>query len=432
MAGEQEEAPGKISLGLGRAKKTAAPTKNGLKRPHAALRDDDDDGHDQTTTLSVSHFDASHGAYDEQRGPKKHVPLVIAAQANRDWKESSKRRKQRSGLPEDANKDASSREEFIRAIEDAAKPTFGLNIKAREQGDGDVPMENGHDAHEESQPQPPEPSAEVSSKRKTDEELAMDALLGREQKSDLVVPAIDEEEAFQQDFKDAPDVATLADYARVPVEQFGAAMLRGMGWKEGEGIGSQRGQKIQKVKAIERRPALLGIGAKEEAAVAQELGTWGKAAKDRKGPTAIYNPVMLRDKQTGELLTEEEMEKRKEQAKKEQYDLEFEQEEKERDVERRKERDRGKRHSEDDRKSRRHRDETDDDKYRRRKEKDRRRRERERDDEDHRRRKDRDSRYRDGRDRDYGRSGRDNKDRDYERSRRHERERDDHYERRRR
>uniref|UniRef100_UPI00358E25D1 G-patch domain and KOW motifs-containing protein-like isoform X1 n=1 Tax=Myxine glutinosa TaxID=7769 RepID=UPI00358E25D1 len=34
-----------------------------------------------------------------------------------------------------------------------------------------------------------------------------------------------------------PDVATEADYAAIPVEAYGLAMIRGMGWKPGEGIG---------------------------------------------------------------------------------------------------------------------------------------------------------------------------------------------------
>lgn len=29
----------------------------------------------------------------------------------------------------------------------------------------------------------------------------------------------------------------LQDYENVPIEEFGTAMLRGMGWKSGEGIG---------------------------------------------------------------------------------------------------------------------------------------------------------------------------------------------------
>ncbi|KAF9933267.1 hypothetical protein FBU30_006035 [Linnemannia zychae] len=64
----------------------------------------------------------------------------------------------------------------------------------------------------------------------------------------------DEVEAFQKNLEDLPDEASLEDYEKVPVEEFGAALLRGMGWK-GDNNGSE---------AVEysRRPALLGLGAK--------------------------------------------------------------------------------------------------------------------------------------------------------------------------
>lgn len=38
-------------------------------------------------------------------------------------------------------------------------------------------------------------------------------------------------EAFQKNLDELPDEASLEDYANVPVEEFGAALLRGMGWK---------------------------------------------------------------------------------------------------------------------------------------------------------------------------------------------------------
>lgn len=38
-------------------------------------------------------------------------------------------------------------------------------------------------------------------------------------------------EAFQKNLDELPDEASLDDYANVPVEEFGAALLRGMGWK---------------------------------------------------------------------------------------------------------------------------------------------------------------------------------------------------------
>lgn len=69
---------------------------------------------------------------------------------------------------------------------------------------------------------------------------------------------------------------------------------------------------------MKRRPALLGIGAKETPDVDGDLGVWGKGAA---GPTRgkrkveqVYNPVLLRDKETGEMLTEEEVKARQEEA----------------------------------------------------------------------------------------------------------------------
>ncbi|KAM4662040.1 G-patch domain and KOW motifs-containing protein [Discoglossus pictus] len=57
-----------------------------------------------------------------------------------------------------------------------------------------------------------------------------------------------------------PESADPADYEAVPVEHYGMAMLRGMGWKEGEGIGRTF---KQDVKPLEQkiRPKGLGLGA---------------------------------------------------------------------------------------------------------------------------------------------------------------------------
>ncbi|MEE6505664.1 hypothetical protein FKM82_005614, partial [Ascaphus truei] len=55
-------------------------------------------------------------------------------------------------------------------------------------------------------------------------------------------------------------VTGAASYQAVPVEQYGMAMLRGMGWKQGEGIGRTF---KQDVKPLEQklRPKGLGLGA---------------------------------------------------------------------------------------------------------------------------------------------------------------------------
>jgi hypothetical protein len=393
----------KVSLSLGRLKKAPAPT-NGVKRSRDAFRDDGDDDDVEERVSKVSHFDRkAGGAVDESNRKVEKAPLVIATQANRDWKDAAnKRRRQKHGLPAEAEMTGATGDSTNGTTEPAKTSGFnaGLQIPNRDANEALAEVE-------QTQEVAPEPTAEASVAQKTVDEEAMDALLGRTKKSELVVPALTEEDVFDNDVKEAPDMATLEDYNRVPVEQFGAAMLRGMGWKDGDGIGLNKGKKQEKSKIPERRPALLGIGAKEEAAVAQEMGAWGKAARGKGGKEpVIYNPILLKDKKTGEMFTEEEAQKRREKDEREQYEMEFEKKERERergkdrerdsrrrrdyeddDRERRREKDRrhdrgDDRHRDRDRERRRHDDSEDEEERRRRKEKERRRRERDDDDYD--------------------------------------------------
>ena len=70
----------------------------------------------------------------------------------------------------------------------------------------------------------------------------------------------DEVALLNRDLKVMPEVSKQEDYERVPVEGFGMAVLRGMGFREGEGIG---GFKKMDVKCIDPvlRPKGLGLGA---------------------------------------------------------------------------------------------------------------------------------------------------------------------------
>jgi hypothetical protein len=404
---------GKISLSLGGSKKPAPS--NGVKRPHAALRDHEpEDGVISGATQRVSHFDRdAGGAVDDSRIVEDKCPLVIAPQHNRDWKEASVRNKRlRYAQVADAERARNDNEEVDVEAKEASKPVFGLNI-AKRKDDEATEATNGH-ATTDGADGPQDSSGDHSNddppiKQLTADEEAMNALLGNAKQPSLVLPAMSEEQAFERDYQSAPDMASLADYDRVPVEEFGAALLRGMGWKDGEGIGANRGKKLESTKIPKRRPALLGIGAKEEAAVAEEMGAWGKAARygGKNGEIKIYNPVLLRDKRTGEMLTEEEVEKRKAQEERQKYELEFEKKEGKRD-DRNGDRDRDSRRDkerqrDDDRDRRKHED-SDEEYYRRKKEKERRRRERD------------DGEY----DRDRDRSRRNDSDRD----RRHDSDRD--------
>ena len=159
----------------------------------------------------------------------------------------------------------------------------------------------------------------------TEDDEAVDALLGNSiKKSTLILPVTgnhnnridawlergNEDDRFKADVASRPDAASLDDYAAVPVEEFGPAMLRGMGWKEGDSVGSRKSQSF-KPREVARRPALLGIGAKEMPGGVEELGAWGSAAKAKRKAEKIYNPVMLKNSVTGEIISEEELEKRK-------------------------------------------------------------------------------------------------------------------------
>ncbi|KAI5302399.1 hypothetical protein KEM56_000728 [Ascosphaera pollenicola] len=189
-------------------------------------------------------------------------------------------------------------------------------------------------------------SAEVEVKNTTEkpltqDEAALQALIretkdDNTRKSNLVIPAsatersaepYDETRDFRADVASRPEPASLAAYNAVPVEEFGAALLRGMGWKEGEPVGRNKyGSSTASLKprVPERRPGFLGIGAKEVPGKAGELeiGAWGKKAM-RKAKTvadSLYTPVVMKNKKTGETLTEAEFKRLREAQEQEKED----------------------------------------------------------------------------------------------------------------
>ncbi|CAK3850483.1 Pre-mRNA-splicing factor spp2 [Lecanosticta acicola] len=403
---------GKISLALNGRNKPI----NGVKRSHAALQEEEDEDNEYGRSETVSHFDKKAGGAIDEKRKEDQGPLVIAKQANRDWREAAnKRRRQKSGLPDGANGDvdADQRMKAVEAADVAKKPGFGLNLFKKGEEDGGEEASRAEEVPESEQPEPA--AQEPPARRKTEDELAMDALLGRTTQ-DKSLTIVTEEDAFRNDYEGAPDMSTLDDYARVPVEQFGAALLRGMGWKEGEGIGSQKGKRLPKDdnKLPERRANLLGIGAKEDAALAAEMGAWGKGGRGKE--VKIYNPVLVKDKKTGKMYTEDELQQKKERDERERYEAEFEKKERRREKESRRDdgHDRDRRRDMDRRKRE---DEESEEEYHRRKEKERRRRDRDRDDDYDR------ERSRRHRERDSDRHHRDS-DRDRERDRRRDRDRD--------
>ena len=139
----------------------------------------------------------------------------------------------------------------------------------------------------------------------TEDEKAMRALLaaasGEKNEDGFTIGAIpsvsnefthpaDEADAFRRDVVTRPEEATLEDYNRTPVEQFGEALLRGMGWKPGQAASRKRTGPVEPYLPA-ARPALLGIGAKEREAVDD-----GSKIKKPTRPERRYVPLVKKER----------------------------------------------------------------------------------------------------------------------------------------
>lgn len=131
---------------------------------------------------------------------------------------------------------------------------------------------------------PPRSATEDPKREKTLDELAAEAIIREamgtkapEENQDIApipllmrnrLPGLEgaknDEEVFKLDVLQRPDESSLTEYENTPVDQFGAAMLRGMGWSDGEAIGGVNKGLIQPIEFIPR-PAGLGLGAQRDA-----------------------------------------------------------------------------------------------------------------------------------------------------------------------
>jgi hypothetical protein len=194
---------------------------------------------------------------------------VIAALKNGDWREIARKRRARAKMyiPPGAHTEASTNARVVGSSEtiNSGPSLVGLHKRKHTQVDTtqDVPTET----------EPPLAREDIV----TEDERAIRALIadaegddGTEGATADIIPmanssrrAPTEDDAFREDVEDLPNEATLQDYERMPVSQFGAALLRGMGWKPGEPASRNKNRGIVEPWLPSARPALLGIGAKE-------------------------------------------------------------------------------------------------------------------------------------------------------------------------
>ncbi|XP_076646797.1 G-patch domain and KOW motifs-containing protein [Halictus rubicundus] len=126
-----------------------------------------------------------------------------------------------------------------------------------------------------------EPLEEIENKVITLEEQAAKEIIADLKSDDnqgtqteaLTLPIAEEESLRGQ------EQSTLEDYEKIPVDAFGMAMLRGMGWQPGKGIG--KNEKMVSVAIPELRPKGMGLGA-DKAALQKEIKDTKKQEEDLK------------------------------------------------------------------------------------------------------------------------------------------------------
>ncbi|KAJ3867967.1 DExH-box splicing factor binding site-domain-containing protein [Lentinula novae-zelandiae] len=281
--------------------------RSGTSTPYYDDSDSDQD-HEVQDEL-VTGFD-KFGVQRSHERKKPQGPLVIPALKNRDWREAARRRRTLNQyVPESARAQTVGSDGSVGGLGtrdsiNSGPVVSGLQYTKKEMDsvkrEQDVVMVElaGEDI----------PKAEEE--EDSEDKAALRALLagadGEDSgpRIDIIPTPISEKDAYKQDVEELPESASLADYERVPISQFGAAMLRGMGWKEGTAA-SRKGNGIVQPYIPESRPALLGIGAKE-------MEVFDDGSKKRGGnrrPEKRYIPVVKKDKD-GNIVSEGEARRR--------------------------------------------------------------------------------------------------------------------------
>ncbi|KAF4533426.1 hypothetical protein B566_EDAN001151 [Ephemera danica] len=162
-------------------------------------------------------------------------------------------------------KDVEKNKEFIESLEGKQIKTFGVKEETKKELviplKQSIPKWQRKLLKQNEEKNIGQDSSEL--KQKTLEELAAQelindaktAMLEKEKESKVHSIPLAEEDEEEED-KEEP---TLDDYTKVPVSDFGLAMLRGMGWSPGKGMG--KNPKVVTVKEPTIRPRGMGLGA---------------------------------------------------------------------------------------------------------------------------------------------------------------------------
>lgn len=223
-------------------------------------------------------------ANGRQVGTKKEKPLVIAPQPNKDWRAAARAaptyrpevKREEEVVTHERVGDGPQRRGLRKLTPPPDTKPSAADLEAADSAAASTSTTTP--AGEETKPVKDE-------KEMTLDERALAALIAGEQEEkpdidDTMVIGLNtntweaqsEADALKRDLGGLPDEATLEDYAAVPVEAFGAAILRGMGYDP---------KNDTEIHVPKSRPALLGLGAK---ALSSELPPTSHKKKKRPDP----------------------------------------------------------------------------------------------------------------------------------------------------
>ncbi|KAK0386300.1 hypothetical protein NLU13_6137 [Sarocladium strictum] len=276
----QPNGAGRIAIKFG----SGAPSKNSSRpappsslgkrsRPQPWGQDDESGSDDDIrggAHEKITGFGASGAENEEKRDRPEKKEYVIARQPNRDWKAEARGNKRgRHASPPGVARQQNGGDVETEPADQDKGIKWGLTITKKDRPED----EDAHNAEPDHEAPPDETSKSPPPAPRTVDDEAMDALLGKAPKKDeLVIPSAPatEDSAYQAAVAEAGEASTLADYEAMPVEEFGAALLRGMGWDGKERAPAR--------KPVVRRPNRLGLGAKE-LKDAEDLGAWDQGKK---------------------------------------------------------------------------------------------------------------------------------------------------------
>lgn len=312
-------------LANGTGKSNSAP-KRGFEPVHADSSDDEEEDVDEIVvgfdqfgvqrwvlsscslrmgiqlTIALPVDARSFAAHSLKEKKKDEGPLVIPALPNKDWREIARKRKAAEMFVPAAGAAKTGADGSVGGLGTRDSINSGPVLSGLVKVEKKMKME----VDDEDNALALTAASVTEVKEETDDEKAMRAIIaaakGTGDVDAITIEAIpsggnnwsrpvDEGDAYRRDVVNRPDVATLEDYDRVPVEQFGAALLRGMGWKPGQAASRTRTGPVEPYLPASR-PALLGIGAKE-----RDIPDDGSNKKKPTKPERRYIPVIRKERE---------------------------------------------------------------------------------------------------------------------------------------